>query len=280
MDVRSLLPAALLGLTSCAPALSTFQPAHVAKKGDFQLEAGVDVAVPTSGVVSVVNAAETLVKTSEQRDLTEGEKLELYEAGAVMAVNALSPVPHIGVAYTPLDRFEVSLRYSGAIRLGVRYQLLEKARHGVDLSAGLGAARYTFAFPVGSVLGILELEDFERWQFDLPILVGTSGDWYRVWGGPKGMFTTYGTKLVLSIPSIPGVTTGVDRELASFEGNAFYIGGQAGVALGYKHVFLGVELSMAYLAASSEFAILDRPVEAVDLDSFIVAPGIALMTEF
>ena len=42
-----------------------------------------------------------------------------------------------------------------------------------------------------------ELEDFERWQFDLPLLAGVHGDWYRVWGGPKAMFTTFGTRLVL-----------------------------------------------------------------------------------
>ena len=280
MRPRPLLLVLSLGLAGCAPALSTFQPAHVAKKGHVQIEGGFDVAVPTSGVVALVDAAETLADAAEERELSEGEKQTLLDAGAALAVNALSPVPHIGVAYTPLENFEVSARYSGAIRLGLRYQLLKRARHGVDLGAGLGAARYTFAFPVSSVLGIVELEDFERWQFDLPILIGTHGDWYRVWGGPKGMFTTFGTKLVLSIPEIPGVTTGLERELASFDGTAFYVGGQAGVALGYKYVFVGFELSMAYLAASSQTTVLGEPVRDVDLDSFIVAPGIALMTEF
>ncbi|EYF04756.1 Hypothetical protein CAP_4232 [Chondromyces apiculatus DSM 436] len=270
----------LIGTTGCAPSLSTFQPAHVARKGHVQIEAGSDISIPTSGVGRLVDAAEALVDVAEQRELRDEEKQTLFDAGAALAINALSPVPHVGLAYTPVDKLEVSVRYSGALRLGLRYQFLTKARHGVDLSAGFGAARYTLAFPVSSVLGILELEDFERWQFDIPILVGKSGDWYRLWGGPKGMFTTFGTQLVLTTPEVSGSSTSQETQLASFDGTAFYLGAQGGVALGYKYVFVGFELSMAYLAAASEMTVLGQPVHAVDLDSLVVAPGIALMMEF
>lgn len=246
----------------------------------MQIEAGSDISIPTSGVGRLVDAAEALVDVAEQRELRDEEKQTLFDAGAALAINALSPVPHVGLAYTPVDKLEVSVRYSGALRLGLRYQFLTKARHGVDLSAGFGAARYTLAFPVSSVLGILELEDFERWQFDIPILVGKSGDWYRLWGGPKGMFTTFGTQLVLTTPEVSGSSTSQETQLASFDGTAFYLGAQGGVALGYKYVFVGFELSMAYLAAASEMTVLGQPVHAVDLDSLVVAPGIALMMEF
>lgn len=272
--------AALAALSAgCAPALSTFQPAHVAPKGGVQAEAGVDVVVPTSGVVGLVDTAKTLVNAADERELSDEEKNTLYDAGASLAVNALSPVPHVGIAYTPLDRFEISLRYTGAIRLGARYQFLDQAAHGVDLSAGLGAARYTFTFPVSNVLDIIKLEDFERWQFDLPLLAGAHGDWYRAWGGPKAMFTTFSTRLVLGLPSVPG-TSSEQTEIASFEGTAFYLGGQAGAALGYKHVFFGFELSMAYLTAASELSVANKPVRSVDLNSLIIAPGVGLMAEF
>ncbi|HSO00394.1 MAG TPA: hypothetical protein VLS89_19010 [Candidatus Nanopelagicales bacterium] len=42
------------------------------------------------------------------------------------------------------------------------------------------------------------------------------------------------------------------------------------------HPFLAVAL---LLAASSEIEVLNRPVRAVDLDSLVVAPGVALMAE-
>jgi hypothetical protein len=72
----------------------------------------------------------------------------------------------------------------------------------------------------------VELEDFVRWQFDFPILFGTKGTWYRVWGGPRVMITKFGTALVLNLPSIPGVFDG-ERELASLDGVGAYLGGQA-----------------------------------------------------
>lgn len=262
----------------CAPALSTFQPAHVAHKGGVQAEAGVDVSVPTGSVVGIIDSAKTLAGAADGRELSQDEKNTLYDAGASLAINALAPVPHAGLAYVPLERFEVSVRYSGALRLGARYQLLDQARHGVDFSAGLGVSRYTFSFPVDNVLDIVKIEDFERWQFDMPLLFGVHGDWYRLWGGPKGMFTTFGTEISLAIPA--GSPLGERRELASFDGTAFYVGGQAGVALGYKHVFVGFELSMAYLAASAEVKAQGQTVRAADLDSLIVAPGLGLMMEF
>ncbi|AKT44148.1 hypothetical protein [Chondromyces crocatus] len=280
MRTALLFFACLLGLTGCAPALSTFQPAHVARKGHVQIQAGTDVSLPTGGVASLVNAAETLATIAERRELGDAEKQTLFDAGATLAVNAPSPVPHIGIAYTVLDGFEISARYSGALRLGLRYQFLEKARHGLDMSVGLGGARYTLAFPVGNVLDILELEDFQRWQFDIPLLLGTSGSWYRLWGGPKAMFTTFGTKLVLTVPETSGSSTAQRSELASFDGTAFYVGGQAGAAIGYKYVFVGFELSMAYLAASTQMQLLGQRAYGVNLDSLVVAPGIALMTEF
>jgi hypothetical protein len=195
-------------------------------------------------------------------------------------VHAPSPVPHIGIAVAPLNQFEVGLRYSGsALRLGVRGQFLKEKEHGVDMSVGLGASYFSYSFPVGNVLYVLEFEDFKRLQFDLPILFGKKRDWYRLWGGPKAMFTTFGTELVLNLPEIQGVRE-PKRELASFDGTAFYLGAQGGAAVGYKHVFFGFELSMAYMAASWDMVVLDEPVRSKKVNSLIVAPGFALMAEF
>jgi hypothetical protein len=280
MRVRALLVASAAALFGCAPALSGFQPAHVAEKGHVQAELGMDVAIPTGGLGDLVDAAEVLAGAARERQLTDGERRTLFNAGAALATNAPSPLPHVGVAFTPLTSFEIGLRYSGsALRGGLRYQFLRRAAHGVDLSAGLGVARYTFEFPVSSVLGILEIEDFERWQFDLPILVGTSQTWYRLWGGPRLMFTTFGTQMNLSLPAIPGVSS-EEQEIAAFDGTGFYVGAQGGVAFGYKYVFFGVELTLAQLFASAELTAFGEQVHDVDLDSFVISPGFALMGEF
>jgi hypothetical protein len=280
MRLRLLLLLSLVGSAACAPALSTFQPAHVPNAGHVQAELGTDISIPTGTIGDVVDAAIDLEEATRGRELTNEEEVALFDAGASLGVHAPSPVPHIGIAFAPLNQFEVGLRYSGsALRLGVRGQFLKEKEHGVDMSVGLGASYFSYSFPVGNVLYVLEFEDFKRLQFDLPILFGKKRDWYRLWGGPKAMFTTFGTELVLNLPEIQGVRE-PKRELASFDGTAFYLGAQGGAAVGYKHVFFGFELSMAYMAASWDMVVLDEPVRSKKVNSLIVAPGFALMAEF
>lgn len=245
----------------------------------MQVELGMDVSIPTGTIASTVDAGDALAAAAEARELTEQERKRVFDAGVALALNPPSVVQHLGVGYTVVENLEVNLRYSiSAIRGGARYQLLELDKHGVDLTVGLGVGRYVYAFPVGSVLDIVELEDFERWQFDLPIAVGTRGDWYRVWGGPRLMLTTFGTKLTMNLPAFTGY--GGERELASFSGEGFYVGGQAGAALGYKKVFFGVELTMVELLSSGRLDAFGQKELEVDIDSFIVYPSFGLMGEF
>lgn len=279
-DMRpiALLLASLFSF-GCAPALSTFHPAHVAEKGHVQAELGIDVAVPTGTIADVIDAGITAIKAAEQRELGDEEKKTLFGAGVAVALNPPTVVQHIGIAYTPLDNWEIGLRYSiSALRLGTRFQILESKKHKVDLSIGAGVGLYVFDLPVDDILYIVELDDFERWQFDFPLLIGKSGDWYRVWGGPRVMITTFGTSLTLNLPAGTGYPA--KAELASFSGSGVYVGAQGGFALGYKYVFVGIELTLAQLFSGGELNALGQKAIEVDLDSFVIYPAIGLMGEF
>jgi hypothetical protein len=281
MRYFSLLSFALLALLSsgCAPALSTFQPAHVAEKGHFQAELGMDVSIPTGTIVEVIQAGVALVEVAQERELQQAERKELFDAGVALTLNPPSVVQHIALAYTPLDNWEIGLRYSvSAIRLGTRYQITENKKHDVDFSIGAGVSRYVLGFPVNDIVGIVELDDFERWQFDFPIQIGKSGNWYRVWGGPRIMITTFGTQLTMNLPAVTGSPEEV--ELASFSGTGVYVGAQGGFALGYKHVFFAVELTLAELFSGGELNAFGQQALEVDLDSFIIYPAFGLMLEF
>jgi hypothetical protein len=268
-----------LATCGCAPALSSLQPAHVAKKGHVQAELGMDVSIPTGTLVSVVDAGSVLVNAAQTRELTEGEQKTLFDAGVALAMNPPSVTPHFGIAYTALEAWELNFRYStSAFRLGTRYQLLHAKKHGVDLSIGAGVARYVYEFPVGSILDIVKLEDFTRWQFDFPIQIGKSGPWYRVWGGPRLVFTTFSTELNVDLPAFTGYAG--ERQIGAFSGTGLYAGGQAGVAFGYKYVFFAVELTLAELFARGELDAFGKRALDVNLDSFVVYPSVGLMGEF
>jgi len=269
---------AALALTGCATSLSSFQPAHVPPKGHLGAEGGADISVPTGSISTAIDAGKTLTGAASSRMLTDDEKIQVFEAGVNLILNPPSVVEHVGLTYTPIQGWEVGLRYAaGAWRLGGRHQILEQARHGVDLTVGLGAQRFTFEFPVKDVIGILELEDFVRWNIDVPIVFGTHGDFYRLWAGPRLVYSRFDTHLTLHAPAVGGA--GPQTYLAGAEGSGFYVGGQGGAAFGYKVLFVAVELTVVRFFGSTDISALGRSAN-VDLGSFVIYPGFALMGEF
>jgi hypothetical protein len=268
----------LLPMAGCAPALSSFTPAHVAPRKHVQAEVGFDVSVPTGTIGEVVDAGEALADSAQGRELSESEQEQLFRAGAALALNPPSATPHVGFGYSVLDHFEINGRYSiGALRVGARYQLLEQAPDGIDLTAGLGAARYVYEFPISDQIPLVHLEDFTRWQLDFPVLVGKHGNWYRIWAGPRVLLTFYGTELTFEQPEIAGVTS-EKTVAASLDGVAAYVGGQVGAAIGYKYAFFGFELTCAKFWTNAELKLPGREQD-VDLESLIIYPGFALMLE-
>jgi hypothetical protein len=264
---------ALFGAEGCAPSLSTLQPAHVAKPGHVQAHLGFDVSLPTGTIRRAVDVAEPLADAANNRDLTDDEKRRVFDAGVNLAVNPPSPTSNLGIAVGVVKRVEVNGRLAGGgWRLGGRFQILDRDTHGVDLSVGLGASRYTYEFPASGVIPILKIDDFTRWTFDVPILFGISGDFYRVWGGPKLLYSTFDTAVRLDIPFVK------TSDLAKFEGSTLHLAGQGGVAIGYKVIFIGIEMTLASMSGSADATILGS-ASRYGLGSFIIHPSVALLLE-
>jgi hypothetical protein len=65
-----------------------------------------------------------------------------------------------------------------------------------------------------------------------------------------------------------------NTEHASFAGTATYAGGQAGVAVGYRNLFLGVELTLAEAFGSASVTATSLPtVRPVEFTGFVVYPA-------
>ena len=240
-----------------------------------------DVSVPTGTISDAIDVASTLVDAAGERQLTDDEVHQMYRAAAAMVLNPPSATPHIGIGFSIVDNLELSLRYAtNQVRIGSRFQFLHKDKHKVDASVGLGLGYFALPIPLGDLFDpILKLDDFSRFQIDVPLVFGTRGNWYRLWGGPRFMYTRFGTALSLDILPIPGVSPG-RQELASFGGNGFYVGAQGGVAIGYKYVFLAFELTVVRLIMNGDLKVLEKSIASFDLGSTIVVPAIGLMGEF
>lgn len=237
---------------------------------------GLEAAISVGALSDVIDAGKTLAnKAAAGQTLTDDEKWRLFDAGINLVLNAPSVGPHFGVAYTLLPRFELNLRYAGtALRFGGRYQLVSRATGGpFDVVLGVGASHYSFEFPIPQI-EIIKIEDFSRWQVDIPLLIGTSRDWFRVWGGPKLLLTWFDTRMALALPS--------ERPVAMLDGTAYYVGGQAGFAIGYRSLFLAFELTLASASGSANVTSigLNPPTRTTTLSTFLVYPSFGLMGEF
>ena len=120
-----------------------------------------------------------------------------------------------------------------------------KARHRrpmLSLDNAFGADEFgEFVF---DALEFLKVDDYSRWNVELPVIFGSRiGPIGHVWFGPKYIFSTY--SLDASLKNI-----GVVPESS---GTIHHLGGFAGIGLGYKVVFVFLELTVAKMFAEPNF---------------------------
>lgn len=266
----------------CAPALSSFTPAHVAAPGHVQLEVGGDASIPTGQFATLAAAGESVTARADTEALDVSDQRRLIEAAWGLAVNPPGVVTHLGLGLGIAEGLEVQGRLvSGGFRAGARYQLLHASRQGIDLSAGLGLSRYTYGFGELSVLDFVEFDTYVRWQLDFPVLLGHRGDWFRWWGGPKLLLSTYESAFRVVIPEVPGRADETSFA-AQFSGGSWHLGGQLGGAIGYRYVFLAAELTMMLFRADAAVTTSSPELGGIDAAAtdLVVYPGLALLGEF
>jgi hypothetical protein len=263
----------------CATSLSTFQTAAVPPTGHYGASVGVEGALPLGTISDVYSTGrDVLDKANSGQPLTSAEKWQAFDTGLELLLSPPSIGYHLSFAYVPWKRLEVSLRYAAsAWRLGARYQLLDRgAGAPFDLSAGFGVSRFTYTFPFADKVPILKVDDFTRWQIDVPVLIGMQNQWFRTWVGPRFLATFFDTALRLDLVVEEPV-------LASMSGKAYYVGGQCGVGFGYRWCFLAFELTVVELMGNATFSapiIADMPDHDTDLSGLVIYPALGLMGEF
>ena len=262
---------------ACGVGLSSNQPAHVPDKGHAHAELGVDVSYPTGTIPDVIRAAESVEQAVDERALNDAEKRKIFEGAAAIAINPPAAIAHLGFDYGVAERWEVGARVatSGA-RLAVRRQLLKQADDGVVLSLGFGIGRALFTPPVHSVFDSVTVDDFSRWNLDLPVAVGRHGSWYRVWGGPRLLWSRVSQTMTLTLRDF-GAPQPI-RATGTVSGQALYVGGYAGAALGYKSFFVGPELTVTYLLGSAQVDAFGGR-DDISVGSLVVYPAFAVMGE-
>lgn len=252
--------------SGCAPALSTMHPATVAPHRSVDAGAGFGISVPVAGVSSAVGTAKDNVERTEDGEpLSDADRDDIIRTSLGLVLNPPSFGSQYRAAYGIVDGVEIDLRYAlSAWRLGARWQMIEPqgAERPLAGSVGIGLSRYVFSLGVPDYLEpIVEVEDFTRYDVDVPVTFGVSHDIFHVWGGPKlvASFMSAGIDVCTQVDTAEREC--VERAVAKLDGRAFYFAGQIGGAVGYKHVWLGAELTTAYVTGEASGSLKTADVD-------------------
>jgi hypothetical protein len=251
--------------SGCATTLSTLQTADVTDVGQVEVTGGAGFYAPLGPVLTLVDqgiqqaaAMDEAQRSGQPYTFSEEDRQELLTAAIALAVMPPSQAFEVS-ARTGVwrDRMDVGLRYSvSALRLDTKFRILHQGEaekvpaigsRSFDLSVGFGVSRYLFDNPLLDVLEYVQLGEFSRWDFEAPLLASVDfGGVFGLYGGIRYVFSATSLDAQLVHDSLQASDmSGTDLALPPTV-HAQYLGGAAGVTLGYRWVHAMAELNAGY----------------------------------
>ncbi len=265
--VRSLLPPLAGAALGCSTTLSTLQPAETLKEGSLHAGVAANVNAPVGRVIDVLGLGQVAARKvldDGRYTPTQEEQQRLLDAAVGLGLNPPGATPDVMLRYGFYRGFDAGLRYSGsAMHVDAKAQFLGGAEDEWAGSISLGYARARYQGIGFDVTDVVQIADFSRHNFEVPLSFGRRlGPFGHLWMGPKYVGSYYRLDATMKNVGAVPATSGVIH----------YLGGFCGVALGYKHVFAMLELTVARMMA--------RPVvygREVDVGGIVVMPSLGVM---
>ncbi len=259
--------AALAG--GCALNLNEARPARVLRGGEMEISQVSSVVLPTAFFTQAIDAAD-----QSARAVTQGEEVDEAQRRSILRAAVLSAVHGpgydaqlqfgLGLGY----RFDVSARLASGI-----YGL--SVRRGFDLGLWDGSLGARLLYNTGSstipyvddINDVLSVADTQRLDSQLFASVGREwGEWGRLWFGAKGMHSIYRVDVEGDI---------LDTGDVRVTGQAYYLGGFVGLALGFRYLFVVAEIMALYSWGGGDIGGRD-----IDLDTPVLVPSWGLRGTF
>lgn len=256
----------------CGGAAPLMHPAQTLAKGDLRVASGVAAQVTTGAAARELRAARARSSTDPGVPGAPGSDPS-YARGALVAA-AIAPgiSPFLAARVGLGSSFEAGLAYTGrSARLDVR-RSFELSRSWA-FSAGLGASTALYGRQQESPLVGLDLGRLRGYGADVPILVGWESDagLYRAWLGARAGLERDTISTLTSEPK--DVTLGLPP--IRLEATRAHAGGVVGLAAGFRHVHVAVELEAGYQSVRGTFN-----DTRVSLRGVTLAPATALLWTF
>jgi ferredoxin len=255
----ALLASASLG--ACGGSSPLLHPAHVEPQGTVVAGAGVSGQLTLGGAEqAAIDAQAASVEGAVPSDP------RTYRRGAIaLASFAPGADPWVGARVGLGGQNEAGLTYSGrSIRVDARHAFGDERW---ALSAGLGAHGVLRQRNDEPALRNLDLNEVNGYGFDLPLLAGWQSDagLVRAWGGLRVGYERLNGRVGLGEP-----------DPVSLSAWRAWGGGLVGLAMGFRHVYVALELDAAYHTAKGKLG----GEGGYSIDGLTLAPGGALLGRF
>ena len=259
-------------LTGCGGGLPLLHPAQTLDTGEIRAEAGFSANVAAGGLSSAVSAAEADAVATGGAPTTPGSDPTFARGALVEASVGPGLAPFGGARVGVGQHFEGGLVYTGrAVRADLRRSFDLGSHWALSIGAGGSAALYGHV--ENAALPNVSLSQLFGWGADVPVLLGfqSEGGLYMFWVGPRAGWEHVDISQVTSEPKT--VTLGAPP--ISLSATRWWGGGVVGLAVGFRHVHVALELDAAYANIHGSYN-----QTSVQVDGFTLAPAAALWWTF
>jgi len=265
--------ATALAATGCGGGAPLLHPARALGAGDVRAAGGISGNFVPAGLGTALNAARAESPVPSSSGMVTLPTDATYAKGALIAA-AIAPglAPYASGRVGLGSAFEVGLTYTGR---SARADLRHSFDYGdVSLSIGGGLSYIFYGNQGEAQLPDVDVNSVQGFGADVPVLIGwqSAARLVMVWAGVRGGFDHIGISDTnpTQFPMTAAMAT--PSELSA---NRFYGGGLVGVAGGFRHFHVALELDAAYQTVSGSFFTAQTSISGLS-----VAPAGALWIDF
>jgi hypothetical protein len=251
-------------LVGCGGASPLLHPAQVLPAGELRGEAGIAARAAVGNLGSSLNAATNAAATARSQNTTPTIDTTYAEGALVAAAIAPDLSPVVGARVGVGGDFEGGIMYTGrGARIDLRRAfMLGNKPTAWALSVGLGFDA-AFSGRQNDTLPGVDNANLFGFGGDLPILVG--------WKSTAGLYYAWmGARVGYEHDSIQprnteAVPQGSQNPGPQLQGDRLSVGGLVGLAIGFRHVHVALELEADYAAVWGSFGGVSARVDGLSL---------------
>ncbi len=196
-----------IALSGCATNLAMMQTARALKPGELRISGGVGVYLPATqlgnaaaeGIAAAQQQAQANANAT-QAPLTDDQKHAIAATTLALATMPPSPSFQIDARVGILPRLDVGVRYSiDSIRADAKLNFYHDGvddpedglpRKSKDLALGFAVSKQVFAPTVGDAMGTVKFDNFDRWDFEVPLIASIDvSRYFGIYGAVRYQFS-------------------------------------------------------------------------------------------